>query len=41
VKALLRLADRHVIVEKGRVVWTGSSAALAADEAAQHRHLGV
>ncbi|MFM8679429.1 MAG: ABC transporter ATP-binding protein [Alphaproteobacteria bacterium] len=41
VKALLRLADRHVIVEKGRVVWTGTSAALAADEAAQHRHLGV
>jgi branched-chain amino acid transport system ATP-binding protein len=41
VKALLRLADRHVIVEKGRVVWTGSSDALAADEAAQHRHLGV
>ncbi len=41
VKALLRLADRHVIVEKGHVVWTGTSAALAADEAAQHRHLGV
>ena len=40
-KALLRLADRHVIIEKGRVVWTGTSAALAADEQAQHRWLGV
>ncbi|MBW8269251.1 ABC transporter ATP-binding protein [Caldovatus aquaticus] len=28
--AVLRLADRHVILEKGRTVWTGSSAALAA-----------
>ncbi|MBX6372627.1 MAG: ABC transporter ATP-binding protein [Acetobacteraceae bacterium] len=28
--AMLRLADRHVIIEKGRVVWTGGSAALAA-----------
>ena len=29
--ALLKLADRHVVIEKGRVVWTGTSAALAAD----------
>ncbi len=28
--AMLRLANRHVIIEKGRVVWTGGSAALAA-----------
>jgi branched-chain amino acid transport system ATP-binding protein len=28
--AMLRLADHHAILEKGRVVWTGSSAALAA-----------
>jgi len=40
-RALLRLADRHVILEKGRVVWTGASPALAADEAMQHRFLGV
>ena len=40
-QALLRLADRHVMIEKGRVVWTGSSAALAADPQAQHRWLGV
>jgi len=28
--AIQRLADRHVVIEKGRVVWTGTSAALAA-----------
>jgi branched-chain amino acid transport system ATP-binding protein len=41
VQALVRLADRHYIIEKGRVVWTGSSADLAADIDLQHRHLGV
>ncbi len=39
--ALVALADRHHIVEKGRVVWTGSSQALAADKDLQHRYLGV
>jgi branched-chain amino acid transport system ATP-binding protein len=39
--ALIELADRHHIVEKGRVVWTGTSAALARDSALQHRYLGV
>jgi len=29
--AMTKIADRHVVVEKGRVVWTGTSAALAAD----------
>jgi branched-chain amino acid transport system ATP-binding protein len=38
---LLPLADRHHIVEKGRVVWTGSSTALAEDKDLQHRYLGV
>jgi branched-chain amino acid transport system ATP-binding protein len=37
--ALTRLADRHVILEKGRVVWTGTSAALAADPAITDRYL--
>jgi branched-chain amino acid transport system ATP-binding protein len=41
VGALIALADRHHIVEKGRVVWTGSSAALAGDKELQHRYLGV
>jgi branched-chain amino acid transport system ATP-binding protein len=39
--ALLKLADRHVVIEKGRVVWRGTSAELAADPATQHRYLGV
>jgi branched-chain amino acid transport system ATP-binding protein len=38
---LIALADRHYIVEKGRVVWSGPSASLAADTALQHRYLGV
>ncbi|MGH7074812.1 MAG: ABC transporter ATP-binding protein [Stellaceae bacterium] len=41
VDALLRIADRHVIIEKGRVVWTGSSAALASQPDVQQRYLGV
>lgn len=39
--ALMRLADRHYIMEKGRIVWTGDSAALGADADLRHRHLGV
>jgi branched-chain amino acid transport system ATP-binding protein len=39
--ALTRIADRHYIVEKGAVVWTGTSAELRADEGVQHRYLGV
>ena len=39
--ALLRLCDRHHIVEKGRVVWQGNSAALAADAAARDRYLSI
>jgi branched-chain amino acid transport system ATP-binding protein len=41
VKALTRVADRHYVLEKGRVVWSGSSADLAASEDVQHRYLGV
>jgi len=41
VGALIGLADRHHIVEKGRVVWTGTSEALARDSELQHRYLGV
>jgi branched-chain amino acid transport system ATP-binding protein len=41
VDALTKIADRHTIIEKGRVVWTGTSAELRADEALQHRYLGV
>ncbi len=41
VKALTRVADRHYVLEKGRVVWSGTSAELAAQEDIQHRYLGV
>jgi branched-chain amino acid transport system ATP-binding protein len=41
VEAITALADRHVVIEKGRVVWTGSSAALRAAPDVQHRYLGV
>jgi branched-chain amino acid transport system ATP-binding protein len=41
VKALTRIADTHYVLEKGRVVWTGTSAQLAAAEDVQHRYLGV
>jgi branched-chain amino acid transport system ATP-binding protein len=41
VRALTRIADRHYILEKGRIVWTGPSAELAAREDLQHRYLGV
>ena len=41
VEALTRLADRHTIVERGRPVWRGSSAELAADPALKERYLGV
>ena len=40
-KDLLKLADRHFIVEKGQVVWSGSSAELRKNEDVQHRYLGV
>jgi branched-chain amino acid transport system ATP-binding protein len=38
---LIRLADRHVIIEKGRVVWQGDSRELKARQDIQHRYLGV
>jgi branched-chain amino acid transport system ATP-binding protein len=41
VKALTRVADRHYVLEKGRVVWSGTSPELAADRNMQHRYLGV
>ncbi len=41
VETLVRLADRHYLIERGRVVWSGSSQALAAVPEIQHRYLGV
>ncbi len=41
VQRLIRLADSHTVIERGRVVWSGDSAALAADPALWHRYIGV
>ena len=41
IDALTRIADRHYIIEKGVVVWSGDSDALKSDEELQHRYLGV
>jgi branched-chain amino acid transport system ATP-binding protein len=41
VGALTRVADRHFLIARGRVVWSGASAELAAAPDVQHRYLGV
>ena len=41
IDALLKLADRHVVIEKGYVVWSGSSAALMNDPTVRQRYLQV
>jgi branched-chain amino acid transport system ATP-binding protein len=41
VGTLLRAADRHFLIERGRVVWSGASHELAAATDIQHRYLGV
>ena len=39
--ALSRLADRHYVLEKGRVVWTGTSEALVQDRQMIERKIGI
>ena len=39
--ALLRLAQRHAVIEKGRVAWSGSSAELATAEGIRDRYLAL
>lgn len=41
VAALTRIADRHYIIEKGQVVWSGTSDALLEQPDIQHQYLGV
>ena len=41
VQRLVQLADQHTIIERGRVVWAGSSAQLGADPSLWHRYIGV
>lgn len=38
---LLKIADRHFIIERGKVVWDGTSDALRTDREVLHRYLGV
>ena len=41
IDALTRIADRHYIIEKGKVVWKGTSSELQGDQDLQQRFLGV
>ena len=41
VDALTRIGDRHYIIEKGQVVWSGGSEELRSNEDLQHEYLGV
>ena len=41
IEALTHFADRHYIIEKGRVVWTGDSKILSTNKEIQHHYLGV
>jgi len=41
VERLVRIADRHTIIERGRVAWEGNSTELNADRGLWHRYLGV
>ena len=41
VNRLIELADRHVIIERGRLAWQGTSAELDADRSLWSRYLGA
>ncbi len=41
INALLKIADSHVVIEKGHVVWTGTSQALSGDPSVRERYLQV
>ena len=41
VQRIVELADRHLILERGCVAWTGQSAELGADPSLWERYLGV
>ena len=41
IERLVVLADRHTIIERGRVAWQGGSGELANDRELWHRYLGV
>jgi branched-chain amino acid transport system ATP-binding protein len=41
VQKLLKLADHHTLIERGQVVWQGSSIELEADHTLWHRYVGL
>jgi branched-chain amino acid transport system ATP-binding protein len=41
IDVLTEIADRHYVIERGRIVWSGTSRALAAAPEVQHRYLGI
>ena len=41
IKALTDLADRHYIMEKGKIVWIGDSSKLNSNKEIQNRYLGI
>jgi len=41
IEALTHLANRHYIMEKGEIVWSGDSPELISDKDIQHRYLGI
>ena len=41
VEHLSRICDRHFIIERGRTVWSGTSAELMTEPDLQHRYLGI
>ena len=40
-KPLLHLADRHYVIEKGRMAWSGTSSELLASPAVRARYLSL
>ena len=41
IRALAQIADRHYIIEKGAIVWQGSSVALIENDEIKHRYIGI
>ena len=41
IMALIDLADRHYIIEKGKIEWVGDSNILNSNKEIQHRYLGI
>ncbi len=41
IDVLTEIADRHYVIERGRIVWSGTSRELVAAPQVQHRYLGL